>query len=126
MEEKINELKDMLLVFFNNPNCRGKKYRYREIKKEMCSKRGFKPDMLVMALDELQTEGYIYLDARKELYRSFPHELGFVQGEISLNKHGEGFITTESKKYKVRPNDLKDSLDGDIVILRPTNKIEHS
>lgn len=125
MEEKINELKDMLLVFFNNPNCRGKKYRYREIKKEMCSKRGFKPDMLVMALDELQTEGHIYLDARKELYRSFPHELGFVQGEISLNKHGEGFITTESKKYKVRPNDLKDSLDGDIVILRPTNKIEH-
>ena len=39
MDEKLNVLKDELIEFFNNPKYKTKKYRYREIKKEMCSKR---------------------------------------------------------------------------------------
>ncbi len=125
MDEKLNVLKDELIEFFNNPKYKTKKYRYREIKKEMCSKRGYKNDLLLRALEELIISGDVYYDERKHLYRSFPTELGYVQGEININKHGEGFIINDYGKYKVRPNDLKDALDGDIVILRPTNKKDH-
>ncbi len=125
MDEKKRMLKEELIAYFNNPKYNTKKYRYRDIKKEMCAKRGYKNDLLMEALQELIISGDVYLDERKNLYRSFPSELGYVQGEININKHGEGFIITENNKYKVRPNNLRDALDGDTVILRPTNKKDH-
>ncbi len=126
MDERRNDLKGELINFFNNPKYKTKKYRYRDIKKEICSKKGYKNDEVMEAIQELIESGDIYYDEKRHLYRSFPFELGYVQGEININKHGEGFITSDCKKYKVRPVDLHDALDGDIVTLRPTNKIEHS
>ena len=124
MEENILILKNELVNFFNNPKYHTKKYSFKEIKKGLGSKNEFKPEMIKIALDSLIEEGVVYFDARKELYRSFPYELGYVQGEISINKHGEAFYENGRKRYMVRPTDLRDALDGDVVILRPTDKKE--
>ena len=47
MDEKKKILKGELIAFFNNPSYPTKKYRYRDIKKEMCAKRGYKNDLLM-------------------------------------------------------------------------------
>ena len=70
MDEKKRMLKEELIAYFNNPKYNTKKYRYRDIKKEMCAKRGYKNDLLMEALQELIISGDVYLDERKNLYRS--------------------------------------------------------
>ncbi|MDE5888949.1 MAG: ribonuclease R, partial [Bacilli bacterium] len=73
-------------------------------------------------LKELEIEGKAY--NRNGQYRSFPDELGFVQGAISINENNEGFITSDlGIRHYIHPNDLKDALDGDIVVIKPTNKL---
>ncbi len=73
-------------------------------------------------LEELELTGEVYI--KNGQYRSFPDEVGYVQGEITFNSKNEGFITNDlGQKYYVHPNDLNGALDGDIVILKPTRKM---
>ena len=75
-------------------------------------------------IKELELEGRIEADKVRGLFRSFPHDLGYVHGKISINKHDEGFIMgRDGKKYKIRTEDLNDALDGDTVIVKPTKKM---
>ena len=77
---------------------------------------------LTRLLKELEIEGKVYV--RNGQYRSFPDEIGFVQGPITFNENNEGFITSDlGVKYYIHPNDLKDALDGDIVVIKPTNRL---
>lgn len=123
-EKNIYSLKDELMEILDNPRQRYKKYKFNQLRTELCGRRSYKVDMLRIALQELEIEGRIQVDTSRGLYRSFPHDLGYVQGAISINKHDEGFITsTDGKKYKVNTNDLNDALDGDIVIIKPTKKM---
>ena len=79
--------------------------------------------MLRKALKELELEGLIEVDHSRDFFRSFPYDLGYVHGIISINKHDEGFIMArDGKKYKIRTEDLNDALDGDVVIVKPTKK----
>ena len=123
-EKNIYNLKEELMNIFDNPRMRYKKYKFNQLRNVLCGRYGFKVDMLREALDELELEGKIEVDNLRGLYRSFPHDLGYVQGAISINKHDEGFIVLENgKKYKIHSKDLNDALDGDIVLVKPTNKI---
>ena len=117
-------LKEELMFFLNNPSQKYKKYKFNQLRSKMCGEKGYRVDMLREALDELEIEGLIEVDKAHGLFRSFPYDLGYVHGKISINKHDEGFIMGRNgKKYKIRTEDLNDALDGDIVVVKPTKKI---
>ena len=117
-------LKDELMKYLDNPSQKYKKYKFNQLRAEMCGKKGYRVDMLREALSELEVEGLIEVDQSRGLFRSFPHDLGYVHGKISINKHDEGFIMgRDGKKYKIRTEDLNDALDGDIVVCKPTKKM---
>ncbi|MGN1372226.1 MAG: ribonuclease R family protein [Candidatus Coprovivens sp.] len=123
-EKNIYDLKWELMNYLNNPSQKYKKYKFNELRAKMCGVRGYRADMLREALEELEIEGLIEVDKSRGLFRSFPHDLGYVQGRISINKHDEGFIIDkDGKKYKIRTEDLNDALDGDIVVVKTTKKI---
>lgn len=122
-EKNIHNLKEELMEYLDNPSQRYKKYKFNQLRSELCAKRGYKVDMLREALQELELEGRIEADKVRGLFRSFPHDLGYIQGILSINKHDEGFIMgRDGKKYKIRTEDLNDALDGDTVIVKPTKK----
>ena len=117
-------LKEELMAYLDNPSQKYKKYKFNQLRAKMCGEKGYRVDMLREALKELEFEGLIEVDQVKGLFRSFPHDLGYVHGKISINKHDEGFIMgRDGKKYKIRTEDLNDALDGDTVIVKPTKKM---
>lgn len=122
-EKNIYNLKDELMEYLDNPSQRYKKYKFSQLRSKMCGELGYRVDMLREALEELELEGKIEADKVRGLFRSFPHDLGYVHGILSINKHDEGFIMgRDGKKYKIRTEDLNDALDGDTVIVKPTKK----
>lgn len=123
-EKNIYDLKDELMAYLDNPSQKYKKYKFNQLRSKMCGEKGYRVDMLREALRELELEGLIEVDQSRGLFRSFPHDLGYVHGKISINKHDEGFIMgRDGKKYKIRTEDLNDALDGDTVIVKPTKKM---
>lgn len=123
-EKTIHSLKDELMAYLDNPSQKYKKYKFNQLRAKMCGEKGYRVDMLREALKELELEGLIEVDQSRGLFRSFPHDLGYVHGKISINKHDEGFIMgRDGKKYKIRTEDLNDALDGDTVIVKPTKKM---
>lgn len=123
-EKNIYDLKDELMAYLDNPSQKYKKYKFNQLRAKMCGEKGYRVDMLREALKELELEGLIEVDQSHGLFRSFPHDLGYVHGKISINKHDEGFIMgRDGKKYKIRTEDLNDALDGDTVIVKPTKKM---
>lgn len=121
--ERINNLKNELETFFNNKSFRLKKYKFKVLRKKFCFEKGYKVDELREALAELELEGKIYYNGVKELYSAFPRELGYLQGEININKFGEGYINTEDGiKCRISVDELNDALDGDIVVIKTTPK----
>lgn len=123
-EKNIYDLKDELMAYLDNPSQKYKKYKFNQLRAKMCGEKGYRVDMLRDALRELELDGSIEVDQSKGLFRSFPHDLGYVHGKISINKHDEGFIMgRDGKKYKIRTEDLNDALDGDTVIVKPTKKM---
>ncbi len=123
-EKTIYSLKDELMAYLDNPSQKYKKYKFNQLRAKMCGEKGYRVDMLRDALRELELEGLIEVDQSRGLFRSFPHDLGYVHGKISINKHDEGFIVgRDGKKYKIRTEDLNDALDGDTVIVKPTKKM---
>lgn len=123
-EKNIYDLRDELMAYLDNPSQKYKKYKFNQLRAKMCGEKGYRVDMLREALRELELEGLIEVDQSRGLFRSFPHDLGYVHGKISINKHDEGFIMgRDGKKYKIRTEDLNDALDGDTVIVKPTKKM---
>ena len=123
-EKNIYNLKEELMAYLDNPSQKYKKYKFNQLRAKMCGEKGYRVDMLREALNELEIEGLIEVDQARGLFRSFPHDLGYVHGKISINKHDEGFIMgRDGKKYKIRTEDLNDALDGDTVIVKPTKKM---
>ena len=113
----MDDLKEELMTFLNNPSQKYKKYKFNQLRSKMCGEKGYRVDMLREALEELEIEGLIEVDKARGLFRSFPYDLGYAHGKISINKHDEGFIMGRNgKKYKIRTEDLNDALDGDIVV----------
>ncbi len=122
-EKNIYNLKDDLMEILDNPSQKYRKYKFNELRAKICGEKGYRAEMLRDALKELELEGLIEVDQTRGLFRAFPHDLGYVHGKISINKHDEGFIMgRDGKKYKIRTEDLNDALDGDIVIVKPTKK----
>lgn len=123
-EKNLYELKERLMEYLDNPSQRYKKYSFNQLRSELCSRQGFKADMLREALRDLEIEGKILIDKSRNLISSFPYANGLVHGIISINKHDEGFIKgNDGKKYKIKTEDLNDALDGDVVVARPTKKM---
>lgn len=76
----------------------------------------------INALKTLEEDGQIYLD-EQGFYKNFdPKQLGKVQGEIHINKTGNGFVFIEYKgsktKYLIDECHLNGALDGDTVVLK--------
>ena len=123
-EKNLYDLKDLIMEYLDNPSQRYKKYKFNQLRSKMCGEHGYRVDMLRSALEELELEGKIEVDKARGLFRSFPYDLGYVHGILSINKHDEGFIMgRDGKKYKIRTEDLNDALDGDTVVVKPTKKM---
>ena len=123
-EKTMDSLKEELMTFLDNPSQKYKKYKFNQIRSKMCGEKGYRADMLREVLNELEIEGIIEVDKTRGFFRSFPYDLGYAHGKISINKHDEGFIMGRNgKKYKIRTEDLNDALDGDIVVVKPTKKM---
>ena len=121
----IEETKNLLIGMFKNPSCRNKKYKFKDIRRFACHLNAQKVDLVRDALIELEEEGLIYVDSQG-FYREFPYILGLVQGVVTINKHGEGYITDqEGNKLLIQPKDLGGALNGDIIIAKKTKKISH-
>ena len=76
----------------------------------------------INALKTLEEDGQIYLD-EQGFYKNFDSkQLGKVQGEIHINKTGNGFVFIEYKgsktKYLIDECYLNGALDGDTVVLK--------
>lgn len=75
-------------------------------------------------LKYLEEDGKIY--SKNGEYRAFPHETGFVQGEVRINEKNEGYIEVGDGQFYVIPaNDLNGILDGDTIVARPLTKKAH-
>ena len=121
----LEETKELLVGMFKNPSCRNKKYKFKDIRRFACYLNGQKIDLVRDALIELEEEGLIYVDSQG-YYREFPYILGLVQGVVTINKHGEGYITDqEGNKLLIQPKDLGGALNGDIIIAKKTKKMAH-
>ena len=120
----VGELMDDIKKFFNKDTKNTKKYRFKELKRFLCNRK-YKVTQLEEALINLEEEGFIFHDRIRDLYRIFPKELGYYQGHIKINKHSEGFIETPNgERYKVYPHHLEGALDDDLVVLRPTRRMD--
>lgn len=103
---KSEEIKEQLIYYLD----KNKKYKKEQLTKYIGQN-------IDKELEELELLGLIYKDSH-ELYSNFPNHL--VQGNIHITKK-DGIIKTDKAKYKVKLEDLKEVLDGDLVILQPTN-----
>ena len=119
----MSELIDNVLNFFEKSN--GRKYDFREIKRCFCSSGEVSVDDLRRVLEELEIDGKILLDKRKKLFSLFPKDGRLVFGKIAINKHGEGFIESETGKYKIGIDSLNGALNGDTVLLRTSHRVYH-
>lgn len=121
----LEDLKDEMIIYFKNPKCRNKKYKFKDLRRFACAVLGYKTDMLRMVLNMLEEEGLIYVDSQG-FYREFPYILGLVQGEITVNKHGEGYLTDkDNNKYLIQSKDLAGAFNGDTVVIKKTKKMAH-
>ncbi|MBQ8659339.1 MAG: VacB/RNase II family 3'-5' exoribonuclease [Bacilli bacterium] len=123
--EVIIKIKEELLNLFNTPGKIGKKYKFKDIRNHICGRLGYKIEDVRDALSELELEGKIYYSDFKQLYMAFTPELNRVQGNIHINKHGEGFIEKGKYKYKILTKDLNGALDGDLVVVTIKDKKDH-
>ncbi|MBQ8193506.1 MAG: VacB/RNase II family 3'-5' exoribonuclease [Bacilli bacterium] len=121
-ELKRNEARKLLIELFNTPGKIGKKYKFKEIRKNICGKYGYRASLVREILYDLQLDGIVYYSEYKDLYMAFTPELNKVQGNITINKHGEGFIENGKLRYKVPTKDLNNALDGDLVVLSIKDK----
>ncbi len=87
----------------------------------------------INVLNELEEEGKLYYD-EDGYYKIFnSKQLGKVQGEIHINKTGQGFVfIMQGKrkiKYLINKENINGALDGDKVILtdiNPNNKTHYA
>ena len=87
----------------------------------------------INVLNELEEEGKLYYD-EDGYYKIFnSKQLGKVQGEIHINKTGQGFVFIMQGKIKIKylinKENINGALDGDKVILtdiNPNNKTHYA
>ena len=104
-----NEIKEQLIYYLD----KNKKYKKEQLVKYIGQN-------IDKELSELELEGLIYKD-KNELYSNFPDHL--VQGKIHFNKN-DATISINNTLYKIKIDELNDVLDGDLVIIKPTNIFE--
>lgn len=115
-DNNLKEIEGLIEEFFEH-QPRDKEFNFEKIKKEICHIRRYKMSEIREALDNLEIEGKIYV-SNKNLYRSFPHSLGYYQGVIKINKFGEGIVTDTNNRYTIKPDNLHGALSGDLVIIK--------
>ena len=103
-------------------NIEIKKLSLDELRKTMHVKGEFMRASFINALNELEEEGKIYLDERGYYKKFDPKSLGKVQGNIHIDKVGNGFVFIEYNgrkiKYLINEMHLNGALEGDTVILK--------
>ena len=74
------------------------------------------------ALNELEEEGQIYLDDEGYYKKFDSKQLGKVQGNIHIDRLGNGFVFIEHNnhkiKYLINEENLNGALEGDTVVLK--------
>ena len=75
-------LKEELMAYLDNPSQKYKKYKFNQLRAKMCGEKGYRVDMLRMALKELEVEGLIEVDQSKGLFRSFQQVLVSLKEKI--------------------------------------------
>jgi exoribonuclease R len=118
-------LKDEIVSILSNNAFKDKLYSFKEIKKKLAC--NVSVGDLQEMLDDLEKEGRIVINNRGQ-YRVLSSELGYVQGRIFIDELGNGYVEEvadiqgEQVKitYKVYTEDLNDSLNGDLVLLKTT------
>ena len=124
MTKEIQNIEDIKTEIMNNVDL--KKLTVDELRKAMHVKGETMQASFINALNELEEKGEIYLDDDGYYKKFDAKQLGKVQGEIHINRMGNGFVFIEYKghktKYLIDENHLNGALEGDIVVL---NNIHH-
>ena len=114
--------KDLIMNSFNEID---RKLSFSDLKKSLNVKGEDVLASFSCALDELRTEGKLYL-GKDETYRIFDESLGVKQGQMHINKGGVGFVRANHKgkeiSYMIKCKDLNGALPKDIVIIKPCEK----
>lgn len=114
--------KDLIMNSFNEID---RKLSFSDLKKSLNVKGEDELASFSCALDELRTEGKLYL-GKDETYRIFDESLGVKQGQMHINKGGVGFVRANHKgkeiSYMIKGKDLNGALPKDIVIIKPCEK----
>lgn len=122
-KNNIEKLKEELVEFFENKHQKNRLYKFSDIRKTFSQEKGYKVNLIRTALRELELDGKIFYDEKKDIFRAFPIDLGYVQGKLKINKKGEGIIIdSHGNNFLIEQDNLNDALDGDLVVIRKTNK----
>ena len=128
---KILEKEEIKKDILDNVNI--KKLTKSQLRKCAHIKGEINEDSFINVLNELEEEGKLYYD-EDGYYKIFnSKQLGKVQGEIHINKTGQGFVfIMQGKrkiKYLINKENINGALDGDKVILtdiNPNNKTHYA
>ena len=112
----IEELKNEIMQ-----NIEFKKLTLDQVRKAMHIKGETMQASFIIAINELEEKGKIYLD-EEGYYKKFDSkQLGKVQGTIHINQMGQGFVFIEYNghkiKYLIKEENLNGALENDIVVL---------
>ena len=102
-------------------NIEFKKLTLDQVRKAMHIKGETMQASFIIAINELEEKGKIYLD-EEGYYKKFDSkQLGKVQGTIHINQMGQGFVFIEYNghkiKYLIKEENLNGALENDIVVL---------
>ncbi|MBX7151626.1 ribonuclease R [bacterium] len=113
MKETLNRL----IAFFRQQP--GKQFKLKEIARQLGIKSAKELDKLSDAVNELLHNGSLVKKGKYYSYRS-----SLLQGTISINKSGEGFVTVVGyeQDFFISPSRLRTALHGDKVMIVPIAK----
>lgn len=126
---KDEEIKKQIITLLENPSMKYRSYKLIEIKRKIVlndeqDTKDLTDDYLKRILQELETEGQIYINNHSKSsnswsYRQLPVDLGCVYGVIKINKYGEGYVTDGVHSCKIKEEFLNEALSGDLVVACP-------
>ena len=120
MTKEIQNIEDIKTEIMNNVDL--KKLTVDELRKAMHVKGETMQASFINALNELEEKGEIYLDDDGYYKKFDAKQLGKVQGNIHIDRLGNGFVFIEHNnhkiKYLINEENLNGALEEDTVILK--------
>lgn len=127
MNAMLTDIEERIIDYLEKKSSKGKSFSLLFIAERLDprNKLGFKEFETIFR--KLEIDGTIYHNEDDDTWSLFPFEDGLVQGQVIKNEKGSCLINLEDgRKYIVNDVDSSKLLDGDIVVIKPTDKTSGS